>query len=165
MIRAPGRVVFLLMRAPLLLLFFAGCVVSDRYLVSPDTTRVLAAMPESARANAAVPATRKKDGKQVLLRGSTIDLSQPGASEVKAGMRSKMVIAGQALTWIGTGISLAGSVLFFGFRSGLLHEAGGGLALSAESIMWTGTGLWIAGQRAHPMEVPTGQRSVQLLSP
>jgi len=153
------------MRLLIASLALAGCVVSDRYVVSAETTRALAAMPESARSNVAVAATRKKDGKPVLLRGSTIDVSQPGASDVKAGMRSKMVIAGQALTWIGTGISLAGTVLFFGFHGGTLHDAGGGLALSAESIMWTGTGLWIAGQRAHPMEIPSSQHGMQLLSP
>jgi hypothetical protein len=146
-------------------LLAAGCVVSDRYLVSSGATRALTAMPEPARAHVAVPATRKADGKQVLLRGSTIDLSQPGATEVKAGMRSKMVVAGQVLTWVGTAISWTGTGLFFGFHDGVKHWAGGGLALSAESIMLTGTGLWIAGQRSHPMEIPSSQHDLQLLSP
>ena len=160
------------MRILVAALWLSGCVVSEKYVVSAESVKALAARPASERVGIAVPATR--EGKNVFVRAETIDLSATEAAtatatatatQVKARARSRMVIAGQALTWIGTGISLAGTVLFFGFDGGVKHWAGGGLALSAESIMWTGTGLWIAGQRSHPQEISAGRPGVQYLSP
>ncbi len=151
------------------LLIASGCVVSDRYLITANATNALAHVPESERAATAVPARRKKDGKAVFVRGSTVDLRGSNAVgddvEVTAGLRSKMVVAGQALTWVGTAISVAGTIVFFSFPSGQRHWVGGGLSLSAEAIMLTGTGLWIAGQAGHPQELPPASAGIRYLSP
>jgi hypothetical protein len=153
----------------LLLLLLAGCSVGDRYLISGETARALSPLSAKERAATAVEATRKKDGKRAFVRGSAVELNgaKPAGDrlDVWARVPSRMVVAGQALTWIGTGISVAGTIVFFSFRGGEKHWLGGGIALGAETVMLTGTGLWIAGQLGHPQEVPPGRAGLRYLPP
>jgi hypothetical protein len=113
-------------------------------------------LPVGQRTSTAVPATRQ--GRPVLVRGSTLEIDDAALSgnslEVKSRAPNRMMTAGSALTWIGTAISVAGTVLFLGFSDFDKHWAGAGLALSAEAVMWTGTGLWIGGAGRHPQELP-----------
>src|SRR5207244_1442587 len=100
----------------------------------------------SERNRLAVPASAK--GRATFVRGSSVDLHTTRGSgdqlEVVARAPSKLVLAGSLLTWIGTAISLTGTVLFIAYRDGGdKYWAGIGLAVSAEAVMWTGTGLWI----------------------
>lgn len=70
---------------------------------------------------------------------------------------NRMITAGSILTWIGTAVSLAGTVMVAVGKvqdSTPLFYAGGISALAAEPIMWTGTGLWIAGAMRRPSEAP-----------
>ncbi|MBL9044909.1 MAG: hypothetical protein JNM83_25095 [Myxococcales bacterium] len=70
---------------------------------------------------------------------------------------NRMITAGSVLTWIGTAVSLAGTVMVAVGKvqdSTPLFYAGGISALAAEPIMWTGTGLWIAGAMRRPSEAP-----------
>ena len=70
---------------------------------------------------------------------------------------NRMITAGSILTWIGTAVSLAGTVMVAVGKvqdSTPLFYAGGISALAAEPIMWTGTGLWIAGAMRRPYAVP-----------
>jgi hypothetical protein len=66
------------------------------------------------------------------------------------------------MVWIGTAISLAGTVIAIA-GSGDLRFAGEITALSAEPIMLTGTGLWIAGAARRPFEVPPGRPGLDVL--
>jgi hypothetical protein len=139
---------------------------TDRYIVSGQSANALAQTSE--REHVAVPATTQK-GKLVFVRGSTIDLHSAKASgdslEVIARAPSKYVLAGSLLTWIGTAISVAGTVLFIAYRSDDPFWAGIGLAVSAEAVMWTGTGLWIYGAGHNPQEVPAGRSDLRYLTP
>ena len=70
---------------------------------------------------------------------------------------NRMITAGSVLTWIGTAVSLAGTVMVAVGKvqdSTPLFYAGGISALVVEPIMWTGTGLWIAGAMRRPYAVP-----------
>jgi hypothetical protein len=142
------------------IMLYCGCVTTEKYLISGDSLRRLQAMPVAERASLAVPATRQ--GKPVLVRGSTLQIDDASRSEnsleVKSRAPNRMMTAGSALTWIGTAISVAGTVLFLAFSDFDRHWAGAGLALSAEAVMWTGTGLWIAGAGRHPQELRSAAR-------
>jgi hypothetical protein len=134
-----------------LALLGSGCWVSHRYVVDAA---------ELQRGQEVVAATRVKDGAQVRLRASTIDPAswepqptQPPTVKVKSKARSSMVLAGSLLTWIGSAISITGTVLYFA-GSGDLHTAGLITAPSAEPLMITGTVLWVVGLIRHPQEVP-----------
>jgi hypothetical protein len=159
------------MRGAAVVLFLCSCTITDRYLVTAETARRLEAMPVVERAATAVPAIR--DGKRVFVRGSALEVSpeihDARASQnfpaVKARAPSPMMTAGSALTWIGTAVSVAGTVLFFTFSDGDRHWAGAGLALSAEAVMGTGTGLWIAAAARHPQEVAPGRADLTYLTP
>jgi hypothetical protein len=134
-------------------ILLCGCTITDRYVLDADTAR-RAQVLQSTR-DEPVPATRQ--GKPVLVRSSALDFRDARASgnsvEVKARARSPMMTAGSTLTWIGTAISVAGTVLFFAYGDFDKHWAGAGLALSAEAVMWTGTALWIVAAGKHPQEV------------
>jgi hypothetical protein len=151
----------------LLTFLLCGCTITDRYVVSAQSAQSLQQLPEAERASAAVPATNKK-GKRTYLRASTIQWNDARASgtdlEVTARAPSPMMAAGSALTWIGTGISLVGTALFFAFQSGSdPYWAGAGLALFAEAIMWIGTGLWIVAAGKRPQEVAPGRADLRYL--
>jgi len=134
-------------------IILCGCTISERYRISDEDARRVQAMPLEQRAVTAVPATR--DGKPTWVRASALDFNDADASKgVRARAPSPMLAAGSALTWIGTGISVAGTVLFFTFSDGDKHWAGAGLALSAEAVMLTGTALWIVAAGKHAGEVP-----------
>jgi hypothetical protein len=133
-------------------IILCGCTISDRYRISDEDARRVRAMTPEERAATAVPATR--DGKPTWVRASALDFSDADASKgVRARTRSPMMTAGSTLTWIGTAISVAGTVLFFTFSDGDKHWAGAGVALSAEAVMWTGTALWIVAAGKHAGEV------------
>jgi hypothetical protein len=148
------------------IIFGCGCTMSDRYLITQPTATTLA--QTSDLQNLAVPATTKK-GKPVFVRGSTIDLQSAKPSgagvEVVARAPSKFVLAGSLLTWIGTAISVTGTVLFIAYHSGDPYWAGIGMAVSAEAVMWTGTGLWIYGAGHNPQEVPPGRADLRYSNP
>ena len=149
-----------------IILFLCSCTMSGRYLITQPAANTLART--SDRQNLGVPATTKK-GKPVFVRGSTIDLQTAKPSgeslEVVARAPSKLVLAGSLLTWIGTAISVTGTVLFIAYHSGDPYWAGIGMAVSAEAVMWTGTGLWIYGAGHNPQEVPPGRADLRYLSP
>ncbi len=149
-----------------ILIFLCSCTMTDRYVISAQSANTVAQTPN--RESLAVPATTKK-GTPVFVRGSTIDLHSSRSSgdslEVVARAPSRYVLAGSLLTWIGTAISLTGTVLFIAYRSGDPYWAGIGLAVSAEAVMWTGTGLWIYGAGHHPQEVPPGRADLRYLTP
>ena len=136
--------------APIVL---CSCTVPHAYLIAPEN-----AAPKQASINA----VRVKDGRSVVIRGETIDplgaLPQPdGRVRVVSRGKSRMVTAGSLMTWIGSAISIAGTVVFFvGYarNDSTLMQAGYITAPSAEPIMITGTVLWVLGARAHPQEIP-----------
>jgi hypothetical protein len=65
---------------------------------------------------------------------------------------SDTVTQGSALTWVGTPISVAGTLMII-LGSGAIKGAGYAMAVSAEPLMITGTVLWIIGLMKHPQEV------------
>ena len=155
------------------IILLCGCTITDRYVLDADTARRAQTLPPAS--DEPIPATRQ--GKPVLVRSSTLDfrdarvtergerserkrgnaepVARPSQNsvEVKARARSPMMTAGSTLVWIGTAISVAGTVLFFAYGDFDKHWAGAGLALSAEAVMWTGTALWIVAAGKHPQEV------------
>jgi hypothetical protein len=149
------------------LFLLCSCTITERYLVSPQSAHAAAQLPETERASTAVPATTRK-GKRTFVRASTVQWNDARASgndlEVTSRAPSPMMTAGSALTWIGTGISVVGTALFFAFAGGDEHWAGGGLALSAEAVMWTGTALWIVAAGRRPQEVASGRGDLKYLA-
>lgn len=71
---------------------------------------------------------------------------------VRSRTAARRIVAGSALTWIGTALSLAGSITFFATsdKQPELHLASGVVAGVAEPIMITGTVLWILGALEPP---------------
>jgi hypothetical protein len=118
----------------------SGCVVRGRYRV------------ESPPVDGVVAARRLKDGAPVRLRADSIR-TVDAAGIADTSCVSPRVTAGSILTWIGSAISIAGTVLVFA-TDGAPRTAGFVLAPSAEPIMITGTVLWILGLRHPPQELP-----------
>lgn len=140
----------------------AGCYSHDSYLLTRAQVDAIA-QEQTAAAPDAIQAERVSDHKRVwvkteALRQATGSASpQPAGDLVSVPLRaySPKISAGAALTWIGTGISLVGTVLVAVGKiqdNNPLFYAGGITALAAEPLMWTGTGLWIAGALHPPFE-------------
>jgi hypothetical protein len=130
----------------------SGCWVKHAYLLDP---------PELARASTlpigdTVAATREKDGQAVRVRVETLkpETARPAGARVRvvSAAHSRMVLAGSLLTWIGSAISIAGTVMALATHDGDVHTAGLVLAPSAEPLMITGTVLWVVGAIRHPQE-------------
>lgn len=135
-----------------------GCYSHDSYLLTRE--QVDAAAQEPA---AAIQAERVSDHKRVWVKTEALRQAassaspQPASDLVSVSLRaySPKISAGAALTWIGTGISLVGTVLVVVGKiqdNNPIFYAGGITALAAEPLMWTGTGLWIAGALRPPFE-------------
>ena len=135
----------------LLAMLLSGCMVPHKYFVDEKDLGLLP-----------IPAVRIKDGAHVRLRTDTIDLTSTvrpasGPLTVVARAKSRMVTAGSLMTFIGSAISIAGTIVFFvGYsrNDATLMKAGYISAPSAEPIMITGTVLWVLGARSHPQEIP-----------
>lgn len=131
-----------------LLLATTGCTVGHLYTVEP-----------AALAGAAdpLPAVRVKDGASVQLRAADVVRSsaQPDGARLRVKTRrySPMITAGSILTWIGSAVSVTGTVMFLATSTGDVHTAGLIIAPSAEPMMITGTVLWIVGLLRHPEEI------------
>lgn len=152
----------------------AGCATRDSYLVAPQALGRAAALDEAARAAAAVPATREPDRRRAYLRASALPPGALGAAaaappelpvRVEVRARNPMVTAGAVLVYIGSVLSVAGSIWFLATlpQGGDLHLAGGLVALGAEPPMWIGTILWPLGIMRPPYEARPGRRDVQYL--
>jgi hypothetical protein len=141
----------------------AGCSSHERYLITRAQVEALAQAAEGSTPPA-LPAVRESDHKSVWVRTDALHLSagtlsnptvsgETLAIEVRAPNRK--ISAGAALTWIGTVVSLVGTVLFAVGKvqdQNALFYAGAFTALAAEPIMWTGTGLWLSGALHPPFE-------------
>jgi len=136
-----------------------ACSVRNDYTVHAGDVRTARA---EARPGATVPALRFDGAKPVQLR---LDAVPPGVEagpsetvRVQTRTYSPMVTAGSALTWVGTVISLAGTIAYFSTSDAQhdVHLAAAIVAASAEPIMLAGTGLWIGGSLAHPSEAGGG---------
>ena len=164
------RSTFALAAALVVALGAAGCTTHEAYLVERAPLVALARLPADAPP-AAVPAVRASDGRATFVRARALafdplhaDALPPGPSRVEARSLNRLIAAGSALTWIGTAISLAGTVVFAA-GGDALRLPGGLIALSAEPLMWTGTALWIVGALGHPAEVPPGRADMLYLPP
>ncbi len=135
-----------------------GCATQERYLVTQ--AELDSSLDGTART--AIPATREKDRQPVYVKVSALQRQTlvphgDGTIQIVARAKNPMLTAGSVLTWIGTAISLTGTVLVAVGRvqdNTSLFYLGGISALSAEPLMWTGTGLWIAGAMRRPYETP-----------
>jgi hypothetical protein len=140
-------------KSALALIVLCSCTVPNAYLVAPED-----AAPKFAPVNA----VRFKDNRAVVIRGETIDplgaIPQPdGRVRVVSRAKSRKLTAGVLMTFIGSAISIAGTIVFFvgnARNDSTLMQAGYIAAPSAEPIMITGTVLWVLGARSHPQEIP-----------
>ena len=154
--------------APLLasLVLLAACYTHEHYLIESSSLTEALKQSQGERDRTLLPARRKESGKAVKLRLATLDPlglqslppSREGYTEVSSHTLNKLVTAGSALTWVGSAISIAGT-LAFALLGANLHDqnalAGASTALAAEPIMLTGTILWILGQTTYrPEEAP-----------
>jgi hypothetical protein len=127
----------------------SGCMVRHDYLVRDE---------QLSSGAPVIPAQRVKGGDAVELDAQTLTTRTPlgdGTTRVTSAKRSRMVDAGIWLTWIGSGISIVGSGLFFaglGSRDAR-YDVGLVMAPSAEPLMIAGTVLWVLGLKRHPQEV------------
>jgi hypothetical protein len=132
-----------------------GCVIPHAYLLAPE---------DAARVSSVevVPAVREKNGQAVQLRAATVEMKTAtpqadGRVRVRSAVKSRFVTAGAVLTLVGSGISIAGGLIFFiglARNDSTLMNIGYGLAPSAEPMMITGTVMWVVGLRRHPQEIP-----------
>jgi hypothetical protein len=143
------------------LVLASACAVRGSYLVEPADRARLAALPAAERARAAVPAVRADDGRRVWLRASALG---GDGTRVDTVERSAMVSWGAALTWIGSAMSTAGTVLFFA-TGGDARIAGAVLAAAAEPVMGIGAVLWPLGLVRPPPEVRAGRADTLYLPP
>lgn len=132
------------------LLLAAGCSVSHPYLVDANDLAQL-------REGQVLCGTRQKDGQRACVRADTVrkETAQPqpsGKVRVISKTHSDTATMGSALTWLGTPISVAGTLMII-LGSGAVKGAGYAMALSAEPVMITGTVLWCLGLLKHPQEV------------
>jgi hypothetical protein len=137
------------MRAALFVLL-AGCSVSHPYLVD-------AADLAQLHDGGILCGNRQKDGTRACVRGDTVvrESAKPqpdGKVRVISKTHSDTTTMGSALTWLGTPISVAGTLLII-LGSGTTKGLGYAMALSAEPVMITGTVLWCLGLVKHPQEV------------
>ncbi|HMY60045.1 MAG TPA: hypothetical protein PK472_17405 [Pseudomonadota bacterium] len=152
--------------ATLSLLFSVGCVSSERYILDRTAAEQLApnVVPPDERMSPQgldyVAAVREKDRRPVFvktsaLRKDTLTPLSPDSFRIEARGYNRLVTAGSILTWVGTAVSLAGTVIVAVAKredNTPLFYAGGITALAAEPMMWTGTGLWIYGALRLPFE-------------
>ena len=130
------------------------------YVDVSEATRVQPLTPAD-RAQTLVAARRAKGGAEVRVRADTIDFAgaKLEGTELRVVSRAKspMLVAGQVLTWVGTAISITGTLLFLIVPDGNLHTAGFITAPSAEPLMITGTVLWVLSLLKHPQEAGAGR--------
>jgi hypothetical protein len=148
-----------------LLVCLSGCWSRERYLIEP------AVLVRAAR--------REKGGRQVYVRASALpeaplQLAPQAPSglpvRIEVAARNQALTAGATLTWVGSVLSVAGSIVFFtllarGEQDSPLFVASGVTALVAEPIMWAGTILWPLALVRPPYEVRRGQVGVRYLNP
>jgi hypothetical protein len=149
-----------------------GCYTHEPYLVDSAQLARARALGDGDRGRAVIEAHRAKDGRAVHLLAATLQVDEarpetPTTTRVPSHTLNRMVTAAQVLTWVGSAISVAGTIVFVAHHADL-HDAtastAGIVALSAEPVMLTGTMLWIYGQtRNRPEEVPTGRRDLLYL--
>jgi hypothetical protein len=153
------------MRWLMLALLLSGCLVGQRYRVARGTWDALIRLAPEERARVAVAARREPSGPAIWVRGSSL-LPGPADSgpEVRVAARrySGMVTAGSILTWVGSAVSVAGSVLYFTAGGGW-RVAGAAMAGAAEPVMMTGTVLWVVGGLKHADEIPSGRPELRYL--
>jgi hypothetical protein len=130
----------------------SACVVAPHYVVNrADYDSGAPAIP-ARRVKGDVPVTLASDA---ILRDKTVPLDD-ARLRIRAGRKSGKVLAGHILTWVGTPISIVGTILFLTdldlrgaqFITGLV------MAGAAEPLMIAGTVVWIQGSREHRGEVP-----------
>jgi hypothetical protein len=140
----------------------AGCWSHERYLVDARELDRARLLPLEERERAIVDARREESGRRAYVRFAALrfDPAKPaaqGAVSVPSHAFNRMATAGSLLTWVGSAISVAGTIVFavhhgdFGTLGGV---TGASVALAAEPIMLTGTLLWILSGTTHrPEEV------------
>jgi hypothetical protein len=139
----------------LLFVFLSGCAAGEKYYVDTDELARARTLPPEAP----VKAKRVKYLVDTQVRAGTLDLAgieQVDAYKVKvrASAPSKMVFAGHLLTWTGTALSIAGTLLFVltpthspAWLAGVITAASG------EPFMISGTVVWILGLKRRPAEI------------
>jgi hypothetical protein len=150
-------------------LLAAGCLAGARYRVAPPLVEQVAHMPAAERAGVAVPAVRDKGGAEVRLRGDTLRLepmpsAAPDGVHLTAAAPSRMAQAGIILTFLGTPVSIVGTILLLATH-GATQTAGIAMAAGAEPFMQAGTILWIVGLLQRPQEVAAGRADLRYLQP
>jgi hypothetical protein len=140
------------MKLALACVLLSACVVAPHYVVTRTDYDSGAPTIPARRVKGDLPVTLASDS---ILRDKTVPLDE-ARLRVRAGRKSGKLLAGHVLTWIGTPISIVGTILFLTdldlrgaqFITGLV------MAGSAEPLMIAGTVLWIQGSREHKGEVP-----------
>lgn len=158
----------------LLGVLLTGCYSHESYVLSQAQVEQLSRPELQSDPEAqAIRAVRTSDHKSVWVKSEALrpalsalapqalgaNAQAPlGAVSIPVRAYNPKITAGAALTWIGTGISLVGTVLVAVGKvqdNSPLFYAGAISALAAEPLMWTGTGLWIAGALRPPFETST----------
>jgi len=145
-------------------LTLSGCFVGQRYAVSAAELARARALSPAERAALSVPAERLKHPAHVHIHADAIryDLLPAPAPPttggqtgvVTAGRHSRKLLTAHLLTWIGSAISIAGTVLFLVNldQKDATFYSGVGLAATAEPLMIAGTVLWIQALKTTPAE-------------
>lgn len=158
--QTPFRI--LLRRGFVISITLCGCTSHERYVIERSAVDSLVTPRDGVATPRAIAAIRERDRRPVYVKSSalrreTLTPHGPDSYRVEARAINPMITAGSILTWVGTAISLTGTVLLAVGKvqdNNPLFQAGGIAALSAEPLMWTGTGLWIGGALRRPYEVP-----------
>ncbi len=134
-----------------------ACTVGDRYFVPADTWQRITALSPNERAHTVAPVTRVKRAMRadVLTSAFSEREAEPqhdGRFVVPTRMKSRKLVLGSALVWIGTPLSFAGLAMVI-WGSGAVRYAGMGLAGGAEPLMIAGTVLWVQAANSHPQEI------------
>jgi hypothetical protein len=149
-------------------LLLAGCLTGDHYYVAQTALDAADRLSPDERAHTALPARERKTGKTAFVRSSTIDergAVENGEVAIRARAPSRMILAGSILTWVGSAISIGGTLMWLLTSKGPVYDAGIGLTASAEPIMIAGTVLWIVGGLRHPETVAPGRDDVRYWTP
>jgi hypothetical protein len=149
-------------RAPALplvlaLALLAGCYARDAYTIDAATLRQVAALSPADRARAVVPARREADGRAVDLRARAIpaaalDPTTATAVHISTDEPNPMVTTGSILTWVGTALSIVGTLGFL-TANGDAKWVFGAIELLGEPAMLAGCVLWPLGLTRPPQEV------------
>ena len=134
-----------------------ACYSNQPYRVDADVAaRVRSASPDALQSSA-VPALRVRKNREVRLRASDarrgLDTAN-GALEFTTRRYNAMATAGVVMTWVGTAISAAGTVMFFVGEGGV-RTAGAAIAAPPNPSCSQERASGSAASRAHPTKSAT----------